>query len=309
MHVCILKFELLFSSFSSLEVKRWFLKLQCLVQIWPFVSSCRIVLLLQGSTVCPSQILLTHKHMFKSECLLSAAAFCVNRTCSRSGSWSLGDAIRNREDHLSTVPHCGLPKGEFSLSHKRFILTAGGRLACKYALSLSQAFPLEVTKLIYCSRTVPEIEKVSGRQISRQWSVFLLCNFLFELNKKKLSKPRRLRLCLILSDEVVEELRKLMEFYTKETGESNNFLALALSSRKNLCIHPEVWTPASHKARGAIQDSAFSFQKWPTRLSSHRWALCASVRKSMGSATVWQHHTSAHNSTATPTCPSVASTR
>lgn len=175
--------------------------------------------------------------------------------------------------------------------------------------SLSQAFPLEVTKLIYCSRTVPEIEKVSGRQISRQWSVFLLCNFLFELNKKKLSKPRRLRLCLILSDEVVEELRKLMEFYTKETGESNNFLALALSSRKNLCIHPEVWTPASHKARGAIQDSAFSFQKWPTRLSSHRWALCALVRKSMGSATVWQHRTSAHNITATPTCPSVASTR
>lgn len=31
-----------------------------------------------------------------------------------------------------------------------------------------------------------------------------------------------------------------MEFYSKQTGESNNFLALALSSRKNLCIHPEV---------------------------------------------------------------------
>lgn len=29
------------------------------------------------------------------------------------------------------------------------------------SLSLSQAFPLEVSKLIYCSRTVPEIEKVS----------------------------------------------------------------------------------------------------------------------------------------------------
>lgn len=42
------------------------------------------------------------------------------------------------------------------------------------------------------------------------------------------------------SEQVVEELRKLMEFYTKQTGESNNFLALALSSRKNLCIHPEV---------------------------------------------------------------------
>uniref|UniRef100_A0A3Q2UTX9 General transcription and DNA repair factor IIH helicase subunit XPD n=1 Tax=Haplochromis burtoni TaxID=8153 RepID=A0A3Q2UTX9_HAPBU len=65
-------------------------------------------------------------------------------------------------------------------------------------VAYQRAFPLEVTKLIYCSRTVPEIEKV------------------------------------------VEELRKLMEFYTKETGESNNFLALALSSRKNLCIHPEI---------------------------------------------------------------------
>lgn len=42
--------------------------------------------------------------------------------------------------------------------------------------------------------------------------------------------------------QVVEELRKLMEFYAKETGEVNNFLALALSSRKNLCIHPEVET-------------------------------------------------------------------
>uniref|UniRef100_A0A4W4HLP8 General transcription and DNA repair factor IIH helicase subunit XPD n=1 Tax=Electrophorus electricus TaxID=8005 RepID=A0A4W4HLP8_ELEEL len=65
-------------------------------------------------------------------------------------------------------------------------------------VAYQKAYPLEVTKLIYCSRTVPEIEKV------------------------------------------VEELRKLMDFYTKETGEKNNFLALALSSRKNLCIHPEV---------------------------------------------------------------------
>lgn len=42
--------------------------------------------------------------------------------------------------------------------------------------------------------------------------------------------------------KVVEELRKLLEYYTKQTGENNNFLALALSSRKNLCIHPEVKT-------------------------------------------------------------------
>uniref|UniRef100_A0A4W5JNB5 General transcription and DNA repair factor IIH helicase subunit XPD n=1 Tax=Hucho hucho TaxID=62062 RepID=A0A4W5JNB5_9TELE len=65
-------------------------------------------------------------------------------------------------------------------------------------VAYQREYPLEVTKLIYCSRTVPEIEKV------------------------------------------VEELRKLIEFYSKETGEKNNFLALALSSRKNLCVHPEI---------------------------------------------------------------------
>uniref|UniRef100_W5LWZ8 RAD3-like helicase DEAD domain-containing protein n=1 Tax=Lepisosteus oculatus TaxID=7918 RepID=W5LWZ8_LEPOC len=35
-----------------------------------------------------------------------------------------------------------------------------------------------------------------------------------------------------------------MEFYAKETGKQSNFLALALSSRKNLCVHPEVRTPS-----------------------------------------------------------------
>ncbi|XP_048474147.1 general transcription and DNA repair factor IIH helicase subunit XPD [Rhincodon typus] len=59
-------------------------------------------------------------------------------------------------------------------------------------------YPTEVTKLIYCSRTVPEIEKV------------------------------------------IEELRKLLNYYEKQSGEKIQFLALALSSRKNLCIHPEV---------------------------------------------------------------------
>ncbi|KAK2161713.1 hypothetical protein LSH36_111g05059 [Paralvinella palmiformis] len=58
--------------------------------------------------------------------------------------------------------------------------------------------PLDVTKLIYCSRTVPELEKV------------------------------------------IEELHHLMAYYEKETGESPNIVGLALSSRKNLCVHPEV---------------------------------------------------------------------
>uniref|UniRef100_A0A670JG58 General transcription and DNA repair factor IIH helicase subunit XPD n=1 Tax=Podarcis muralis TaxID=64176 RepID=A0A670JG58_PODMU len=65
-------------------------------------------------------------------------------------------------------------------------------------VAYQRAHPLEVTKLIYCSRTVPEIEKV------------------------------------------IEELRKLLDFHEKQTGDKLPFLGLALSSRKNLCIHPEI---------------------------------------------------------------------
>ena len=61
-----------------------------------------------------------------------------------------------------------------------------------------KAHPSEVTKLIYCSRTIPEIEKV------------------------------------------LEELRKLLKYYQDNVGEDLKFVGLALSSRKNLCIHPEV---------------------------------------------------------------------
>lgn len=58
--------------------------------------------------------------------------------------------------------------------------------------------PLDVTKLIYCSRTVPEIEKV------------------------------------------IEELKKLIDYYEKETKSKPKIVGLVLSSRKNMCIHPEV---------------------------------------------------------------------
>jgi len=69
-------------------------------------------------------------------------------------------------------------------------------------LSLITAYmhqhPNEVTKLIYCSRTVPEMEKV------------------------------------------IEELRKLLAFYQEQATEKLDFVGLMLSSRKNLCCHPEV---------------------------------------------------------------------
>ncbi|CAK9804117.1 General transcription and DNA repair factor IIH helicase subunit XPD [Anthophora quadrimaculata] len=68
--------------------------------------------------------------------------------------------------------------------------------------------PLDVTKLIYCSRTVPEIEKV------------------------------------------IEELKKLMDYYEKETETKPKIVGLVLSSRKNMCIHPEV----SREREGKIVD-------------------------------------------------------
>lgn len=74
-------------------------------------------------------------------------------------------------------------------------------------LSLIVAYMVEnefsVNKLLYCSRTVPEIEKA------------------------------------------IEELRVLFEYY-KKNGRDLNFLGLVLSSRKNLCIHPEVITNISY---------------------------------------------------------------
>ena len=42
------------------------------------------------------------------------------------------------------------------------------------------------------------------------------------------------------SIQVVEEMRGLMDYYTQETGLVPNFVGLALSSRKNMCVHPQV---------------------------------------------------------------------
>ncbi|QQP36691.1 TFIIH basal transcription factor complex helicase XPD subunitlike [Caligus rogercresseyi] len=74
--------------------------------------------------------------------------------------------------------------------------------------------PTQVSKLIYCSRTIPEIEKV------------------------------------------IEEFKKLSNFYEKESEtlgiKKLNFVALVLSSRKNMCIHPEV----AEGRDGAIVDRA-----------------------------------------------------
>ena len=40
--------------------------------------------------------------------------------------------------------------------------------------------------------------------------------------------------------QVMEELKRLLAYYKRELGETPELLGLALSARKNLCIHPEV---------------------------------------------------------------------
>lgn len=42
--------------------------------------------------------------------------------------------------------------------------------------------------------------------------------------------------------QVIEEMRNLMKYYEKELGEQPQFLGVALSSRKNMCINQEVGT-------------------------------------------------------------------
>ncbi|TRY70725.1 hypothetical protein TCAL_01186 [Tigriopus californicus] len=49
----------------------------------------------------------------------------------------------------------------------------------------------------------------------------------------------------------LEELRKLLNFYKDSVGEELNFVGLALSSRKNLCLHPDV----SRERDGKVVDA------------------------------------------------------
>jgi DNA excision repair protein ERCC-2 len=77
---------------------------------------------------------------------------------------------------------------------------------CLPLLTRQQHYP-ERRKLVYCSRTVPEIEKA------------------------------------------LAELKRLMEYRASTENEIDDFLGIGLTSRKNLCVHPEVriWPHAYEK--------------------------------------------------------------
>lgn len=65
-------------------------------------------------------------------------------------------------------------------------------------------------------------------------------NRIFSINTAcELASFHCVLMCFLLK-QVVEELRNLVQYYEKETGESPSILGLALSSRKNLCINSEV---------------------------------------------------------------------
>jgi Rad3-related DNA helicase len=103
------------------------------------------------------------------------------------------NALGDREDSLFTLLDCLVSAGiEQSLRE----------ISLRLAVD-PQFFPVK-RKLIYCSRTVPEIEKA-------------------------LSELKRLMEYRISTAETEEQRAKEMAF----TG-------LGLTSRKNLCIHPEV---------------------------------------------------------------------
>ncbi|CAD7699872.1 unnamed protein product, partial [Ostreobium quekettii] len=87
----------------------------------------------------------------------------------------------------------------------------GKTIALLSLITSYQAAHPEVGKLIYCSRTVPEMEKV------------------------------------------LTELKELMDYHGACTGrDTPQILALGLSSRKNLCIHPKVSEEGSRESVDAM---------------------------------------------------------
>lgn len=82
-----------------------------------------------------------------------------------------------------------------------------GKTATLLSLIVAYMFerPEVIRKLIYCSRTVPEIEKV------------------------------------------ILELKNLVTYYEKHAPDKVGLLGLVLSSRKNMCIHPQVSTEREGK--------------------------------------------------------------
>ena len=117
-------------------------------------------------------------------------------TTTAIGTLCVGDALWNWKDCVTTFSHRVLSAGELSKSWLRPCITE------------VQFYPTK-RKLIYCSRTVPEIEKA------------------------------------------LTELKRLMKYRescaeAEEKPKERQYMGLGLTSRKNLCINPEVRSWLQH---------------------------------------------------------------
>lgn len=116
-------------------------------------------------------------------------------------------------------------------------------------LSLIVAYMIDhpdvLRKLIYCSRTVPEIEKV------------------------------------------IAELQNLISYYEKNAPEPPQLLGLVLSSRKNMCVHPEVSREREGKAvDGKCYGLTASYVRTHHEVDPENTPICECVLK------LWQACTS-----------------
>ncbi|WFC94546.1 DNA helicase [Malassezia brasiliensis] len=119
-----------------------------------------------------------------------------------------------------------------------------------------QKFYPEQRKLIYCSRTVPEIEKALA-ELKR------LMAYRAKYNK---------------AANMVNADGNSMEVEGEDEGKMEEILALGLSSRKNMCIHPVV----SQQRKGKVVDAM-------CRDMTSAWA-CKKGREDPGSVTLCDYH-------------------
>ncbi len=132
----------------------------------------------------------------RRDCIFTCLDLCFVLLTDTLGSLCSRNAFRNGENSITPFTNCIIPTSAYW--H-----TSPTQCYSQNLSFLFQFFPIR-RKLIYCSRTVPEIEKA------------------------------------------LTELKRLMEFRissaeTEEQREKErNFTGFGLTSRKNLCINPEV---------------------------------------------------------------------
>jgi len=168
------------------------------LSIWPYLS--RFVYI-------PSIVESTYGKLIRAICIYvwsqenfgchcnSPSFFVEFTTLTKSlGPLCLGNAFRNRENCITAVFNCVISTGfDWLLLFEMLCIS----------WPFLQFFPTR-RKLVYCSRTVPEIEKA-------------------------LTELKRLMNYRISYAETDEQKEK-----------EKNFMGLGLTSRKNLCIHPDV---------------------------------------------------------------------